>query len=45
MKILIAGGTDGIGLCVVKKILEDARYSEIFILGRKFEKVDAAFNV
>ena len=45
MKILIAGGTDGVGLSVVRKVLNDEQYSKIYILGRKFEKIDAELNV
>lgn len=37
--ILVAGGTDGIGLAFVKQ-LNHAQYHKIFILGRKFSQVE-----
>lgn len=38
--ILVAGGTDGIGLAFVRQ-LKPKQYKKIFILGRSFEKVEA----
>lgn len=36
--IVVAGGTDGIGLAFVKE-LDQAQYDTIYVLGRNFEKV------
>ena len=38
--LFIAGGTDGIGLSLLTSELSRAKYSQVFVLGRDFSKVD-----
>jgi len=37
--ILIAGGTDGIGLSFLERTLNEDHYDKVYVLGRKFNKV------
>ena len=40
--IIVTGGTDGIGLALVKKLIEKDQY--VFIIGRNPEKGNAILN-
>jgi short-subunit dehydrogenase involved in D-alanine esterification of teichoic acids len=40
MKVLLCGGTDGIGLALLERLLQNPVYESIYVLGRNFEKID-----